>query len=329
VNAHARFLVGFDGTSVPSELRAFLAAGSPAGVVLFGRNIVSTEQVAELTADLAALWPADGPPPLICVDQEGGPVQRLKPPQCPEFDRVPAMRDIVATHDLVAIEALGARMGSQLAATGFNVDFAPVLDVDTNPANPIIAERAFGTTPAEVAERALAFARGLSRGGVLGCGKHFPGHGDTALDSHLALPVVAHDRARLEAIELPPFRAAVAADIPMLMTAHILMPALDPIWPATLSPRIIPELLRAQWGYDGVVVSDDLEMKAVFDRYSVDEIAHGCVDADVDVLLVCRDLAYATELSAAVAAYQTDGQRQRAERRIRTLRDRAATLRVW
>jgi beta-N-acetylhexosaminidase len=177
-------------------------------------------------------------------------------------------------------------VGEELAALGIGWDFAPVLDVHTNPDNPVIGERAFATDPDAAAAHALAFWRGLRGAGLVGCGKHFPGHGDTRTDSHLELPVVPHDLDRLRRIELAPFAAAARAGMEAFMTAHVLYPALDPDRPATLSRRIATDLLRGELGFAGVLVSDDLGMKAVADRYSIEELAVGAVEAGVDHLLV-------------------------------------------
>ena len=319
--ARGRFIVGFTGTTVPPELARFVASGAAAGVVLFARNVEDTPQLIALVRAPRPLWPAAGPPPLIAIDQEGGLVQRLKPPRCPEFPLVPPMRDAAHTLGPAGLRALGLDMGARLAAVGVNLDFAPVLDVDTNPANPIIGARAFGSTPAAVLAHALPFADGLAAAGVLSCAKHFPGHGDTDLDSHLALPTLRHDLARLAAIELAPFAAAVAHGLPLVMTAHILFPALDPDAPATLSARIVPELLRGALGYDGAVISDDLEMGAIAATFTPDAIARGAVAADLDLLLVCHTLPLAEALAAALPAADPDGtQHARAAARVARLR---------
>jgi beta-N-acetylhexosaminidase len=170
-----------------------------------------------------------------------------------------------------------------------NLDFAPVLDIDTNPSNPIIGDRSFGETPDVVIEQAMAFAEGLREGGVLSCGKHFPGHGDTDLDSHDALPVLRHDRSRLDRVELAPFRAAVGR-LPSLMTAHVVLDSMDSM-PATLSRPIIEGLLRKQIGYEGAVFTDDLEMKAVSASYPIEESGVLAIEAGCDLLLVCSDVA--------------------------------------
>lgn len=293
--AGGRLLVGFPSLTLPDAVRDLAARGALAGVVLFRRNIDSPEQLAALIDAIHAAF-AGQPTPIIAVDQEGGRVQRLIEPKLP-VQPIPAMRVCAEFLDLQGFEELGQAVARDLRRFGFNLDFAPVLDVDTNPRNPIIGDRAFGRHPDEVAARALAFARGLEAQGLLWCGKHFPGHGDTAVDSHLELPVLVHGRARLDLIELPPFRAAVAAQAPMIMTAHILYPALDPSLPATLSPTIIPQLLRGELGYDGVVASDDLEMKAIAGRFDLDQIAAGLSAATVDLALVCSDLALAAALA--------------------------------
>jgi beta-N-acetylhexosaminidase len=187
------------------------------------------------------------------------------------------------------VERVALAMGRELALLGFDIDFAPVLDVHTNPANPIIGDRAFATEPELAAGLALAFARGLDRAGVLPCGKHFPGHGDTETDSHLELPRLAHDLDRLAAVELLPFRRAVAAGIPMLMSAHVVFAALDATVPATLSQRVITGLLRDELGFTGILVSDDLDMRAIADHIGIGEAAVAAVRAGCDALLLCQN----------------------------------------
>jgi beta-N-acetylhexosaminidase len=273
--------VGFDGKEGPPDLAARIAASEVGGVMLFRPNIGSPSEVANLVAALRRQAPA-GAPLLVAVDQEGGLVQRLRAP----LTEWPEMLSVGMAGDRALSEAVGRALGDELAALGIGWDFAPVLDVHTNPDNPVIGARAFGVTPGDVAEQALAFWRGLRGAGLVGCGKHFPGHGDTRTDSHHELPVVAHDRERLRRVELAPFAAAARAGIEAVMTAHVLYPALDPDRPATLSPRILGDVLRGELGFEGVVVSDDLGMKAVADRYPIEELAVGCIAAGCDVLLI-------------------------------------------
>jgi beta-N-acetylhexosaminidase len=184
--------------------------------------------------------------------------------------------------------AVARALAVELLDLGIGLDFAPCVDVDTNPANPIIGDRSFGSEPTRVAAHAARFIRAMQDAGVASCAKHFPGHGDTACDSHLELPRLDHDLARLRAVELPPFASAIEADVASIMTAHVLFPALDAKRPATLSPDVMA-ILREELAYDGVVFSDDLEMKAVADHHSPKALVGGCLEADVDSLLVCED----------------------------------------
>jgi beta-N-acetylhexosaminidase len=298
-DAARMMMVGFEGTEPSPDLRQFVHESPPLGVVLFGRNIESTEQVASLVRQLRALWPKDEFP-LIAIDQEGGPVRRLKSPECPDFAAIPAMRAIGLKQSVQTSYEAGRVTALQLAALGFNLNFAPVLDVDTNPDNPIINRRSFSRDPQWVAKLGVACAQGLEDGGVLGCGKHFPGHGDTSVDSHLGLPSLPHSRNRLETVEWPPFRAAIEADIPSLMSAHIVFETLDNTLPATLSPTVLPTILRTKMNYQGVLFSDDLEMAAIAEHFGWSEIAERGLQASIDVFLVCRHLQGARELRAAL-----------------------------
>ena len=292
--------VGFEGTQVPAELRARLDAGAVGATILFKRNLVYSKvpgAVPPEVCDLDALVALnrelhraapDGTPALIAVDQEGGVVQRVRAPGT-SWPPMMAHDGLPEPDDTRIAEQVGRAIGDELRAVGFDVDFAPVLDVHTNPDNPIIGDRAFGRDATSVARRALAFARGLDASGILACGKHFPGHGDTDTDSHLELPRVDQPWDRLERVELAPFRAAAAAKLPMLMTAHVVFAALDPTRPATLSPEVINGLLRERLGYQGVIVSDDLDMKAIAAHLGAGDAAIRAVRAGCDVLLLCRD----------------------------------------
>jgi beta-N-acetylhexosaminidase len=273
--------VGFDGGRAPDELLARLRAGEVGGVILFRPNIADPPQVASLVASLRGAAPAAAQP-LISIDQEGGLVQRLRAPATVW----PPMLAVGASGDLSRTTAVGRALGDELAALGIGWNFAPVLDVHTNPDSPVIGNRAFGTTAESAATQALAFWRGLRGAGLVGCGKHFPGHGDTRADSHLDLPIVEHDLERLRRVEIAPFATAARAGMEAFMTAHVLYPALDPDRPATLSRRIATDLLRGELGFRGLLVSDDLGMKAVADRYSIEELAVGAIEAGVDHLLI-------------------------------------------
>lgn len=275
------FSVGFEGTVVPRQLLDRITAGHVGAVMLFAPNVESPGQVAALVGSLRAAV-VEGLPLVVSVDQEGGRVQRLRSP----LTEWPAMSAVGRDSDLFRIERCGRCLGDELAALGIGWNLAPVLDVHTNPANPVIGDRAFATAPAAVAKAAIAFWQGLRKAGLGGCGKHFPGHGDTHLDSHLDLPVVKHDEARLRAVELAPFAAAVAAGFDALMTAHVVYEAWDTGVPATLSRRILTGILRQELHFDGLLVSDDLQMKAVADRYTTSELIVESLLAGVDHFLI-------------------------------------------
>lgn len=278
-------VVGFTGESPPPSLLQRLRAGACAGVVLFRRNVRSAAQVRDLCAALGA---ETEPSPILAIDQEGGRVARLRDGVL----QLPAMRAVGDLNDPDLTLRLGQTLGEDLAALGINLNFAPVFDVDSNPANPVIGDRAFGRTETLVRTHGVAFLRGLQSAGVAACAKHFPGHGDTEADSHLELPVVRHDAGRLNDVELPPFKHAIDAGVATVMTAHVRYEALDPAMPATLSPRVLREMLRegfARERDDLVVVSDDLRMKAVSARWPLDEAAVLAVNAGCDLLLACDD----------------------------------------
>jgi beta-N-acetylhexosaminidase len=285
---------GFEGPAPDPDLLARIRAGRLGTVVLFSRNVEAPAQLAALVAELQAAAPQDRPL-LVAVDQEGGRVRRLREP----WAAWPAAARMGASGDPVRVRAAGRAIGEELASCGIHLDLAPVLDVHTNPANPIIGDRAFGTTPEVVIQMAGAFAGGLADAGVAACGKHFPGHGDTEKDSHLELPRVSHGRARLLAVELAPF-AALAPVLPAIMSAHIDFPALDPALPGTLSPAILTGLLRQRLGFGGVVVSDDLEMRAVADHYPPGVIAVTALEAGADLLAFCRESARVEAAEAAL-----------------------------
>ncbi len=277
------FMVGFMGTAVTPELAAFIKDYKPGGVILFSRNLESIEQIVDLTNDLQRCSPKS--PLLISIDQEGGRVSRLPK----GFTIFPPCELLGRCNSSELAYAAAATIAKELKAVGINMNMAPVLDVNSNPDNPVIGDRAFGSTPDLVSELALVTAAGLQDNKVVACGKHFPGHGDTNVDSHKELPVVEASRERLETIELPPFRRAITAGIPTLMTAHVLYHALDDRLPATLSPAVITDLLREELRYDGVVLTDDLEMHAIVDHYGPGEAAVRAFQAGCDVLLICKD----------------------------------------
>lgn len=280
------FVFGFNGTKLPDEARELLVKDRASGCILFSRNIENLEQVVEINTEIINAAGTEMPA-LISVDQEGGPVQRLRN----ICTRIPPMEELaqLCEKDPTLCYKTGALMGRELVSLGFHVDYAPVLDINTNSKNPIIGIRSFHSQSEKVAELGAQFIRGLQGSGIAACGKHFPGHGDTTVDSHLDLPVIQHDLARLKKIEFVPFRAAIKAGVEMMMTAHILAPKIDAGYPATLSRVFLHDYLRTELSFDGIIVSDDIEMKAVADRYDVPEIIELGLRAGVDLFLVCQD----------------------------------------
>jgi beta-N-acetylhexosaminidase len=275
------FCVGFHGKTASPEVKELLRRGVH-GVILFSRNVEAPEQVAALVAELKRVA---GRPLLVAIDQGGGRVARLRAAQ--GFTELPPMRAVGETGDAGLAREVGALLGRELRAVGIDQDYAPVVDVDTNPANPVIGDRSFSRDPDAVGRLGAALAQGLQAEGVAACAKHFPGHGDTSQDSHHDLPRLPHPLGRLRDVELRPFRALARAGVASVMTAHVVFDALDPRRPATLSPEVM-RLLRDEVGYDGCAVSDDLEMKAVAEHFPLEEAAPGAIAAGVDALLVCH-----------------------------------------
>ncbi len=277
-----------------------LEAGDVGGVILFARNLVPQAggidigALQSLTAQLHEAALSSGERLLVSIDQEGGSTQRIKAP-AEHYPPMLAAYPGSGPDSLSALERLGSRMGEELVHWGFDINFAPVLDVHSNPANPVIGDRAFAKEPKAAAERAMALARGLQCAGIITCGKHFPGHGDTDTDSHFSLPRLNHGMHRMRNVELVPFVRSIAAGLPMLMTAHVVFSALDNTVPATLSRAVITGLLREELAYDGVVITDDLDMLAIADNFGVGQAAVRAIEAGCDVVLVCHSLAHQEE----------------------------------
>ncbi|HZW90245.1 MAG TPA: beta-N-acetylhexosaminidase [Myxococcaceae bacterium] len=313
--ACARLLVvGFPGREVDRDLAGLVDAGV-LGAILFGRNVGPAEDTARLVQALKSLA---GRPFPVSVDQEGGRVARLRGPP---YTALPPMRVLGQRGDGEAARRVGRLLAFELRATGFDWDFAPVLDVDSNPANPVIGDRSLGPDPGEVGRLGVALAEGMEHGGVASCAKHFPGHGDTLQDSHLTLPVLQHGLERLEAVELVPFRAYARARLASVMTAHVRFPALGEDVPATLSPASMTGLLRQRIGFQGVAVSDDLEMKAIADP---EVAAVEAVRAGVDVVLVCHHAAVQHRVLDALVAAARRGHLP--EERLRNAHERIDVL---
>ncbi|MFF8941341.1 glycoside hydrolase family 3 protein [Streptomyces sp. NPDC014864] len=274
---------GFTGTTAPDWLLRRLGEGL-ASVGLFGRNITSSAQLAALTAQLRA----ERDDVLVAIDEEGGDVTRLEVRTGSSF---PGNHALGAVDDVELTRSVALELGHRLAACGVNLNWAPSADVNSDPANPVIGVRSFGADPALVARHTAAYVTGLQSAGVAACTKHFPGHGDTAVDSHHALPRIDVGGPVLQARELVPFRAAIAAGTKAVMSAHILVPALDPDRPATLSRAVLTELLRGELGYDGLIVTDGMEMRAVSGTYGIERGSVLAVAAGADAICVGGGLA--------------------------------------
>ena len=259
------------------------------GITVFRRlgNIESPEQLAGLAFDIRSL--GRELPAWVGIDQEGGRVARLRSP----FTVWPPMAVLGRSDKPELAKKFAGALAAELAAVGISLDYAPVLDIHTNPKNPIIGDRALGETPDVVSRLGRIIIEELQRAGVAACGKHFPGHGDTATDSHLELPIVEHPPDRLRAVEFLPFKEAIAAGVAFIMTAHVLVTTIDDEHPATLSPKIVQRILREELGFTGVIVSDDLQMHAITKSYTPADAAVAAIAAGCDALLVCGDGAVA------------------------------------
>ncbi|MDN3919728.1 beta-N-acetylhexosaminidase [Roseateles violae] len=308
-------MVDIPGKRLDAETAAFLREHQIRAVCLFRKNLGSEDEIRRLTADLRAVM---GEQALIGIDQEGGSVIRAT-----SLPQAPAAMALGAVGDEALAEEVGAAVARGLRHLGINWNFAPVLDVNNNPANPVIGERSFGEDPALVTRMARAWMRGSLREGVACCVKHFPGHGDTHVDSHHALPTVDKTEAELEALELIPFRA-LSPEAPAMMTAHIVYPQIDPEHPATLSHKILSGILRQRMGYRGVVITDALMMKAVHERYGHARAAVLALQAGADMPLAQGSQAEQAAAIEAIAAALADGrlttaQLQAAQQRLDAL----------
>lgn len=319
-------VVGVEGTSPGKDGPKILEEIHPGGIILFGRNVESAHQLAELTNGLKELNRAAGNVPLfLCVDEEGGMVSRMPS----------EVHDLPSAYDYLQLtrgntEALAQILAAECTAFGFQVDFAPVLDIWSNPNNTVIGKRAFHTVPLEVTIAGPSVAYSMMDAGVIPVVKHFPGHGDTATDSHVGLPVVDKTREELEDNELMPFRFAVDggvwkgphhAPVPAVMVGHILMTQLDPLLPSSLSPAVVTGLLRQELGFEGVVFTDDLTMGAIANAYGMGEAVVRAVQAGCDMLLVCHRLDNARTAHAALLKAAAEGtvSRSRLEESVRRI----------
>ena len=264
-------------------MRSLYREIKPAGFILFSRNVEDPAQVRELNRELHALLPPELPP-LLSVDQEGGRVQRVKE----GATAFPPLRWVGNTGDPELVRQHAIALAREVAALGFNVNWSPVTDVDSNPDNPVIGDRAYSRSAAEVAACVETCVEATQSMGLMSCAKHFPGHGDTSQDSHEVLPIVEKEAPDLSEVELLPFRAAIRAGVAAVMSAHVVFPAWDPERPATMSAPILDGILRGELGFKGLLVSDDMEMKAVRGRYPLERQLQEACEATMDLFLVCH-----------------------------------------
>lgn len=272
--------VGFPGPTVSPELRALVREFDLGGVVLFKRNVEAPEQVAELAYELRGLSET---PLWVAVDQEGGRVARLRRP----FTEFPPMATLGRSANASLVRRFAVALASELAAVGVTLDFAPVLDLATNAQNPVIGDRALSADVAVASEYGRIIIEALQSAGIAACGKHFPGHGDTTVDSHLDLPVVEHPPDRFEAVEFVPFREAIAAGVASMMVGHLLVPCFDEKLASSLSRAVVTGCLRERLHFTGLVFTDDLEMQAITSRDRLEVAAVQALRAGCDVALVC------------------------------------------
>lgn len=280
-------IIGIRGTSLTEDEAEFIVANNIGGVILFSRNIESPEQVHALCKSIQSLRhkTRDKLPLFISVDQEGGRVARMKSP----FTQWPPLSYIGKLDSTSVAFKFALDMGAELRAVGINLDFAPCVDILTNPKNQVIGDRAISTDPEQVAKLASALVRGYIKSGIIPCAKHFPGHGNTLLDSHEDLPVEDVDLDRLKNVELVPFKKVFRARLDMVMTAHIKFPQVDPQWPVTLSEKFLKGLLRQELRYRNIIISDDLDMQALAKNYPVADIPVMALQAGCDILLYCNN----------------------------------------
>lgn len=283
----SHFLIGVSGFSLTAEEKKFIVENEIGGVVLFPRNLSEPKQIHALCQELQSLrrQMENKTPLFIGIDMEGGRIAQLKPP----FTQWPPLKKLGDLDAPTVSFHFANRMGQELSAVGINLDFAPCVDIFTNPKNTVIGDRALSTDPEMVAKHSSALIRGYTKAGVMSCAKHFPGHGNTIVDSHDDLPVEEADLARLESCELIPFKKSFKARVDMVMTAHILFPKVDKDWPVTLSEIFLRKMIREEFRYRGLIIADDLDMKALAKHYDRDRIPVRSLQAGVDLLLYCNE----------------------------------------
>ncbi len=276
-------IVGFEGRELDDNIRTYIEDLGVGGLIFFGRNIESADQVNGLVEDINDMSKI---PLFLAIDEEGGIVSRM--PQ--DYRRLPDSIDIGNTNDRDLALEYGELLGNRVRSLGLNLNFAPVMDIHSNPSNPVIGKRAFATSADIVSDMGMNVAKGIRNTNVIPSIKHFPGHGDTSTDSHIDLPIIHKSLDDIRDFELIPFKRAIEEDIEMIMSAHILIPSIDEEYPATLSEKILGDLLRDEMGYNGVIISDDMTMGAIVNNYSLEEASIDFLHAGGDIILICHGL---------------------------------------
>ncbi|OFZ28584.1 MAG: hypothetical protein A2622_05690 [Bdellovibrionales bacterium RIFCSPHIGHO2_01_FULL_40_29] len=280
-------LIGVSGATLTASEKSFIINNNISGVVLFARNCIEPKQIRDLCAEIQSLrhQMKDKAPLFIGIDMEGGRVHRLKPP----FTQWPPLKLIGDLDAPTVAFHFAQRMGTELMSIGINLDFAPCVDVFTNPLNTVIGDRAISSDPYQVEKMCSALVRGYIKSGILSCAKHFPGHGNTIIDSHEELPVEDATLERLHEVELVPFKKTLRSRVDMVMTAHILFKNIDPKWPVTLSDFFLKTMIRDEMKYRGLIITDDLDMKAMATHYDKGDIPIRAMQAGADLLLYCNE----------------------------------------
>lgn len=278
-------MAGIDEYTNDNHSQSLIVNYHVGGFVLLKQNIRDANQMLSLINSLKETNSVNKIPLFLSIDEEGGRISRMPG----EFTKIPTSQQIGTLNDEGLSYQIGSIIGEELRSFGLNMNFAPVLDVNSNPRNPVIGDRAFGDEPGLVSRLGIQTMKGLQEQNIISVVKHFPGHGDTSVDSHMGLPAVNHDLDRLKSLELVPFAAAIENKVDVIMTAHILLPKIDGDHPASFSSRIISELLRKDMNFEGVVITDDLTMGAIVENYDIGEVAVESIKAGSDMILVCHD----------------------------------------
>ncbi|UWG99302.1 beta-N-acetylhexosaminidase [Dehalobacter sp. DCM] len=278
-------MAGIDGYENDDHSKSLIEKYHVGGFILLGQNIRDAGQMLNLVNSLKRTNGVNTIPLFLAIDEEGGRISRV--PE--EFAKIPSCQTIGQINNSQLSYQIGSIIGEELKSFGLNMNFGPVLDINSNPKNPVIGDRAFGSTADIVTKLGLQTMLGLQAQNIISVVKHFPGHGDTSVDSHVGLPMVENDLTRLNNFELLPFAAAIQNKVDVIMVAHILLPRIDPVNPASFSSAIISEVLRTQMNFDGVVITDDMTMGAIIKNYDIGEAAVKSINAGSDIVLVCHD----------------------------------------